>query len=153
MRIAFPASAAGVGAGVAVAAAVGVGVAAAVGVASGVTAGEAAISVGVAAGVAVPVGVGVTEGDGVAAVAVGVPGVVVVDPSPALFLRAARGEKDDPALAALVVTSEDSQALRGLLRTALAEAGPGVREPDHPGRERLRGLLGGAWVDLFRRAR
>jgi hypothetical protein len=88
-----------------------------------------------------------------ARLAVGAPGVVVVDPSEALLRDALRGGKEDPSLAALVVTSEDSDALRALLRAALAEAGPAVREPEHPGRQRIRTLLGGAWVDLFRRAR
>jgi hypothetical protein len=84
--------------------------------------------------------------------ALGSPGLVVVDPSATLLARVARGDTDPPALASLVLATDDTDRLRAMLREAIASVGPAIREPDHPGRARLRSLLGGAWVDVFRRA-
>jgi hypothetical protein len=83
--------------------------------------------------------------------AVGRPGVVVVPPTPAGLLRAAVDGPEaagDPR-AAVLVASDDGDALAEMLKDVVAER-PALREPDHPGREALRSLLGDAWVSLLR---
>jgi hypothetical protein len=57
----------------------------------------------------------------------------------------------DPALAPVALTQEDADLLRALLEATISEAGETWADPEHPVRRRIRSLLGGAWVDLFRR--
>jgi hypothetical protein len=68
-----------------------------------------------------------------------------------LLTPAALTEPDDPALAPVALTCEDTALLRNLLAASIEEAGAEWADPEHPVRRRIRSLLGGAWVDLLRR--
>jgi aminopeptidase YwaD len=83
----------------------------------------------------------------------GRPAVLFVETRIPYLVHAARGQPSDPAAAEFVINEPNTSSLRQTLRRVLAEVDPGIREPDHPGRERLRMLLGGALVELFRGVR